>query len=215
MNFYRSPDKYEEEYYIRHTDIIKWIIHKRFHYWELEYFNMHFSFFNPCCTITTKYIKRKKCCTATPLQNKKTFDRTPTVQIRKSFHMAPLVGLEPTTCGLTVRRSTDWAKEEYLCWRYLFSRPVTRQLSSAQMSLTSVFGMGTGGPSSQSTPTRMDELSLIFYFAALRGFLLFAALQPLDCIKSFPICQPIFRFLLPNQSPASRVWFGDDDPWHR
>ena len=92
-----------------------------------------------------------------------------------------------------------------LCWRYLFSRPVTRQLSSAQMSLTSVFGMGTGGPSSQSTPTRMDELSLIFYFAALRGFLLFAALQPLDCIKSFPICQPIFRFLLPNQSPASRV----------
>ena len=39
------------------------------------------------------------------------------------------------------------------CWRYLFSQPVTRQLSSAQMSLTSVFGMGTGGPSSQSTPT--------------------------------------------------------------
>ena len=27
--------------------------------------------------------------------------------------LAPLVGLEPTTCGLTVRRSTDWAKEEY------------------------------------------------------------------------------------------------------
>ena len=92
-----------------------------------------------------------------------------------------------------------------LCWRYLFSRPVTRQLSSAQMSLTSVFGMGTGGPSSQSTPTRMDELWPIFYLAALRGFLLFAALQPLDCIKSFPICQPIFRFLLPNQSPASQV----------
>ena len=40
-----------------------------------------------------------------------------------------------------------------LCWRYLFYRPVTRQVSSAQMSLTSVFGMGTGGPSSQSTPT--------------------------------------------------------------
>ena len=35
-----------------------------------------------------------------------------------------------------------------LCWHYLFSRPVARQLSSAQMSLTSVFGMGTGGPSS-------------------------------------------------------------------
>ena len=70
--------------------------------------------------------------------------------------MAPLVGLEPTTCGLTVRRSTDWAKEEYLCWHYLFSRPVTRQLSSAQMCLTSVFGMGTGGPTSQSIPTQFD-----------------------------------------------------------
>ena len=36
---------------------------------------------------------------------------------------------------------------EALCLRYLFSRPVTRHLSSAYMSLTSVFGMGTGGPS--------------------------------------------------------------------
>ena len=40
-----------------------------------------------------------------------------------------------------------------LCRRYLFSRPVSRQVSSAQVSLTSVFGMGTGGPSPQSTPT--------------------------------------------------------------
>ena len=40
-----------------------------------------------------------------------------------------------------------------LCWRYLSSRAVTRKVLSAQMSLTSVFGMGTGGPSSQSTPT--------------------------------------------------------------
>ena len=39
------------------------------------------------------------------------------------------------------------------CWRYLSSRAVTRKVLSAQMSLTSVFGMGTGGPSSQSTPT--------------------------------------------------------------
>ena len=35
----------------------------------------------------------------------------------------------------------------------LFSRAVTSQVSSAQTSLTSVFGMGTGGPSLQSTPT--------------------------------------------------------------
>ena len=40
-----------------------------------------------------------------------------------------------------------------LCWHYLFSRSVTRQVSSAKMSLTSVFGMGTGGPSFQSAPT--------------------------------------------------------------
>ena len=34
-----------------------------------------------------------------------------------------------------------------LCWHYLSSRAVTRQVLSAYMSLTSVFGMGTGGPS--------------------------------------------------------------------
>ena len=44
-----------------------------------------------------------------------------------------------------------------LCWYYLSSRQVTLQVLSAQMSLTAVFGMGTGGPSSQSTPTMSDE----------------------------------------------------------
>ena len=39
------------------------------------------------------------------------------------------------------------------CWRYLSSRAVTRKVLSAQMSLTSVFGMETGVPSPQSTPT--------------------------------------------------------------
>ena len=39
------------------------------------------------------------------------------------------------------------------CWRYLSFRAVTRKVLSAQMSLTSVFGMGTGVPSPQSTPT--------------------------------------------------------------
>ena len=42
---------------------------------------------------------------------------------------------------------------ERLCWHYLSSHAVTRILLSAHMSLTSVFGMGTGGPSWQSTPT--------------------------------------------------------------
>ena len=40
-----------------------------------------------------------------------------------------------------------------LCWHYLSSRQVTLQVLWARVSLTSVFGMGTGGPSPQSTPT--------------------------------------------------------------
>ena len=35
-------------------------------------------------------------------------------------------------------------------------RATAREVLSAQMSLTSVFGMGTGGPSSQSTRTLID-----------------------------------------------------------
>ena len=50
-------------------------------------------------------------------------------------------------------KPTEESRWVYRCWRYLFSRPVARQLSSAKVSLTSVFGMGTGGPSLQSTPT--------------------------------------------------------------
>ena len=49
-----------------------------------------------------------------------------------------------------------------LCWHYLSSRQVTLQVLSAQMSLTSVFGMGTGGPSSQSIPTRVDGVEPSF-----------------------------------------------------
>ena len=36
---------------------------------------------------------------------------------------------------------------------YLFSRAVASQVSSVRQSLTSVFGMGTGGPSALITPT--------------------------------------------------------------
>ena len=73
--------------------------------------------------------------------------------IRSALFLAPPVGLEPTTLRLTAACSTDWAIEEYLCRHYLFSQAASSQVSSAQMSLTTVFGMGTGGPSSQSTPT--------------------------------------------------------------
>ena len=48
----------------------------------------------------------------------------------------------------------------FLCWHYLSSRQVTLQVLSAHTSLTSVFGMGTGGPSSQSIPTILFPYTL-------------------------------------------------------
>ena len=41
----------------------------------------------------------------------------------------------------------------HLSWRDLSSRAVSGQVLWAQVSLTAVFGMGTGGPSPQSAPT--------------------------------------------------------------
>ena len=51
-------------------------------------------------------------------------------------------------------------------WRYLFSRSVTRQVFSAEMSLTSVFGMGTGGPihlinNKKEPPTYWSEVFVL------------------------------------------------------
>ena len=78
-------------------------------------------------------------------------------------YMAPRAGLEPATTRLTAACSANWAKEEYLSrdsFRnlccvgiYLSSRHVAMQVLSARQSLTSVFGMGTGGPSASITPT--------------------------------------------------------------
>ena len=51
---------------------------------------------------------------------------------------------------------------------FLFSRAVTSQLSSALLSLTSVFGMGTGGPSASSTPTLI--YALFFSLFTLKDF---------------------------------------------
>ena len=52
-------------------------------------------------------------------------------------------------------KSPDFSVEA-LCSRYLFSQPAARQLSSAYKCLTSVFGMGTGGPTWQSIRTLLD-----------------------------------------------------------
>ena len=57
------------------------------------------------------------------------------------------------------------------CSHYLSSRAVARQVLSAQMSLTSVFGMGTGGPSSQSIRTLyLYQLSLLHSLVTHTGF---------------------------------------------
>ena len=47
----------------------------------------------------------------------------------------------------------------------LFFQAVTSQVFSAPLSLTSVFGMGTGGPSASSTPT----ILLYLFFPSLRS----------------------------------------------
>ena len=60
----------------------------------------------------------------------------------------------------------------------LFFRAVTSQVSSAPASLTSVFGMGTGGPSRQSTPT--------VFAASLDSSIIIP--------HSFEKCNPFFKF---------------------
>ena len=55
-----------------------------------------------------------------------------------------------------------------MCSHYLSSRAVARQVLSAQMSLTSVFGMGTGGPSSQSIRTMWMATNHLLYIQSFR-----------------------------------------------
>ena len=94
--------------------------------------------------------------------------------------MAPPAGLEPATLWLTVICSANWAIEEYFLfsytWKitsplsftytlrsgnYLLSRAVAHQVPSTLRSLTSVFGMGTGGSSLLSSP----DLFIFWRFA--------------------------------------------------
>ena len=74
--------------------------------------------------------------------------------------------------------------EPFKCWHYLSSRAVTRQVLSALVSLTSVFGMGTGGPSQQSIPTHMDGSSPSFIVKSLPAsnrFILAHPVLPVNC----------------------------------
>ena len=112
------------------------------------------------------------------------------VLISRSVHMAAPVRLELTTLGLTVRCSTDWAKEQFPGCRLrqpfflksgddLSSRSVSRQVLSARESLTSVFGMGTGGsflPLSplwlyiRLSPHTYKFLCVSFFLSSFSGF---------------------------------------------
>ena len=67
------------------------------------------------------------------------------------------------------------------------------------MSLTSVFGMGTGGPSSQSLPTRLDGFEAIVYvksFAALNSFIL-----------------PLLFVAVNSSFPNQNAFFGMCEEW--
>ena len=52
-------------------------------------------------------------------------------------------------CGINRRQKEKRrSKDRRSCWRYLSFQAVASQVLSTEMSLTTVFGMGTGGPSS-------------------------------------------------------------------
>ena len=129
------------------------------------------------CARFSPFCKRRKRCVSTipPVgsRQKEKRNKAPRGFCLEAFCLAPPVGLEPTTPWLTVRCSTDWAKEEYKikgnkyeiayqCFpKYvgldLLFRLVSKQVSSARQSLTSVFGMGTGGPSEVETLTKISS----------------------------------------------------------
>ena len=54
-----------------------------------------------------------------------------------------------------------------LCWRYLSSQAVASQVLWTEMSLTTVFGMGTGGPSPLKTPTAFGTHQILHYYALI------------------------------------------------
>ena len=98
------------------------------------------------------------------------------------------------------KRTTLLRELFFLCRHYLSSRAVTSQVLWAQMSLTAVFGMGTGGPSSQSAPTSSIQ-------APYRSLPPAAKAHSLRCISSssqthfIGLCsESIFNWLTPAKS---------------
>ena len=94
--------------------------------------------------------------------------------------MAPPVGLEPTAPRLTAACSTIELRRhrqrvqqtnQTLCVGVDLSfQSVARQVFSALVSLTAVFGMGTGGPSPLKTPTIWNYQILLYSIPFVKGF---------------------------------------------
>ena len=55
------------------------------------------------------------------------------------------MGIEPMHAGATIQCVNRFTKAAVKTGNFLSSRPVSRQVLSAFMCLTAVFGMGTGG----------------------------------------------------------------------
>ena len=64
---------------------------------------------------------------------------------RPVHEIPPSITTVPTK---SKKQKSDGQKTVTLCWRYLSSQAVANQVLWTEMSLTTVFGMGTGGPSS-------------------------------------------------------------------
>ena len=60
---------------------------------------------------------------------------------------ATLFAFIPAAAAMDIKRRATPLSDSSSCWRYLSFRAVSSQVLSAEASLTSVFGMGTGGPS--------------------------------------------------------------------
>ena len=106
----------------------------------------------------------------------------------------------------------------YLCWHHLFYRSVARQVSSARVSLTSVFGMGTGGPSPQSAPTyfslkrKVSKRNFHISVFTLRNFLLLTVLinskilYSVVCPVSRTFIKVLFAYFLFQEKVSGDPW---------
>ena len=80
------------------------------------------------------------------------------LQCSHHFQSIPAFLFSPKTVSRQNKNASEFLLKHFVqVGDYLFSRAVSSELSSAQVSLTSVFGMGTGGTSPSSTPTDLTE----------------------------------------------------------